>query len=222
MSEKIFVIKYGETEISENQVFRGKSKNVMLPISLVYYLIEIGNRKILVDVGCDTMPGFNLTLFKNPSQVLESNGISADEITDIIITHAHHDHIDGAKHYKNAEVYIQIEEYKGNENYLKNCKNVVTFEDGIQLDKKICVIKIGGHSVGSSVAVLESDEKKFLFCGDECYVNDCFVKGIPTGNSINPEISEEFLEAYGGNDYVRLLFHDYSFYTGQLGMWQIK
>ena len=58
---KLVVFNYGSTEITGNMAFQSGDSNIKIPISLLFFLIEDGDKKILVDVGCDTMPGFELS-----------------------------------------------------------------------------------------------------------------------------------------------------------------
>ena len=48
---------------------------------------------ILVDAGCNDMGGLPTANFDSPVSVLENMGIMPQDITDVVITHAHHDHI---------------------------------------------------------------------------------------------------------------------------------
>ena len=109
---RLIAFKYGATEITERMAFQDGSEDVKLPVSLLFFLIEHKNKKILVDAGCDTMPGFKLIEFEKPARVLESYGIKCTDITDVIITHSHHDHIDAVYNYRNANIYLQKEEAK--------------------------------------------------------------------------------------------------------------
>lgn len=79
---KITPVRYGATEIKESWVFRGGDPEKVRPISLTVYLIETEDRRILVDAGCDTMPGFDLKYHISPPQaLLEQTGVSPREIT---------------------------------------------------------------------------------------------------------------------------------------------
>ena len=74
---------------------------------ILLFLFEEENRKILVDVGCDVGAGFEMSIFEKPVLVLEKYGLKAPDITDVVITHAHHDHIAAIQPYKNAVIHIQ-------------------------------------------------------------------------------------------------------------------
>jgi glyoxylase-like metal-dependent hydrolase (beta-lactamase superfamily II) len=54
-------------------------------------LLKTGKRKVLVDTGADGLAPTTGNLLKN----LEAHGISPREITDVILTHGHPDHIGG-------------------------------------------------------------------------------------------------------------------------------
>ena len=64
---RIIAFKYGTTEITERMAFVEGNENVKLPIALLFFLIEYNNKKILIDVGCNTMPGYELFEFEFPN-----------------------------------------------------------------------------------------------------------------------------------------------------------
>ena len=132
----------------------------MLPISCVFYIIQDGARNILIDVGCTDGGRFVMSCFCRPTDLLKEYGVSPEEITDVVITHNHYDHIEAVRAYTNAVIY---------------------------------------------------------FCGDECYVEECFERRIPTGSSCNPEISRQFILEYGNSRYKKLLFHDPGILRGKIG-----
>ena len=68
---KLTAFQYGKTELAEAMIFENGSFDIKQPIALLFFLIETEGRKILVDVGCDTMPGFPLFEHKSPVEVLE-------------------------------------------------------------------------------------------------------------------------------------------------------
>ena len=63
MIQSLRRITYGRTTIPESWMFAGGDENKKIPIILSVFLIETGDMKILVDAGCNTMPGFELTDF---------------------------------------------------------------------------------------------------------------------------------------------------------------
>lgn len=206
---------YGKSVLPESMVFKGGAKEKNLPIVFLVYLIKTKDKMILVDAGCETMPGFVMEDFIGPVKALEKINVSADEITDLVITHAHHDHIASANRFKNAVVYIQEEEYKSGKKYLTESKEIVTFDDEYTICENVKAIKIGGHSKGSSIVEVTNGDKIYVIAGDECYLKDCIDKQIPTGASCCEEKSLAFIQKYKKDCYVPLICHDPMVATGK-------
>ena len=182
-------------------------KNKKFPISLLFFLIETGDRKVLVDTGCDGMKAFPTFDLKSPVILLEEYGINRDEVTDVILTHTHGDHIGGVKYYKNADIYVQKNEC-GAKPLINKPNRIITFDNEYKLSDNINIKHIGGHSVGSSVVIVNHDNDAFVLCGDECYSRDNLTRKIPTGSSYNIEQSTFFVNEYSKEKYKTLLFHD--------------
>ena len=204
----IIPIDYGKSVLPESMIFENGAGNKFRPIIFRVYLIRTENRLILVDAGCETMPGFDMKDFVGPIKALNNIGISPNEITDVIITHAHHDHIECAKYFKNAVIYIQKDEYESGKGYLAENLNIRTFDEEMQICGGIKAVKIGGHSKGSSIVEITDSVKKYIIAGDECYMRDSLTKHIPTGISCNPEKSRAFIQKYGVGEYTVFLCHD--------------
>lgn len=207
---KLTAFKYGETEIPENMAFQNGNKNIKIPIALLFFLIEAEDRKILVDVGCDTMPGFELFKFQKPVDVLETYGINRAEITDIIITHADHDHIDALRYYPQATVYLHRNELKIAEKYLLNSGKICVVDGDKVIIENVEFKYIGGHSAGSGIVLIKNDSKKYVLCGDECYIMENLIHKKPTGCSCCLTKSQAFVSEYSKDCYIPIVFHDFN------------
>ncbi len=207
MIKEIRRIKHGETYIPESWIFAGGEKEKRIPIILSVFLVETDNKRILIDAGCETMPGFELRNFKLPIDVLIENGIDPNTITDVLLTHSHHDHIECVKYYKNATVYINLDELQEGIRYIPCSMKTVTFEDDITVDDGVRMVKIGGHSKGSSVVELNVNGKTTVICGDECYSSYNIENRVPTATSFSKENSKKFIEKYCDGNYNLLLCH---------------
>lgn len=204
----IIPIDYGNSVLPESMIFENGAENKFRPIIFRIYLLKTENRFILVDAGCETMPGFDMREFIGPVNALNNIGISPEEITDVIITHAHHDHIECVKYFKNAAIYIQKDEYEAGKGYLADNLNIRTFDEEMQIYDGIKAVKIGGHSKGSSIVKITDADNKYIIAGDKCYMRDCLTKQISTGASYNPERSRYFVKKYGNGEYTVLLCHN--------------
>ena len=204
----IIPIDYGKSVLPESWIFQNGAENKFRPIVFRVYLIRTENRLILVDAGCETMPGFDMKDFIGTVKALRNIGVKPEEITDLIITHAHHDHIECVKYFKNAVIYIQKDEYKAGKGYFIGEPDIRTFDEEMQICDGVKAVKIGGHSKGSSIVEIIDGEKRYIIAGDECYIRECLTKQIPTNTSYSPEKSREFIEKYGNGGYTVLLCHD--------------
>lgn len=96
----------------------GGPKNDSIHIDFMIWLIKGGGRNILVDAGFRRdMIGFPDALefaiknYARPDSVLSKLGLKAEDITDIILSHPHWDHIDGIGLFPKARIWIQKEDY---------------------------------------------------------------------------------------------------------------
>lgn len=208
MIQEILRIQYAESTLPECWVFSGGDRGKKVPIVFSIFLVCTECKKVLIDAGCETMPGFEMKNFKSPVCVLEEKGIAATEITDVVITHAHHDHIECVKYFKNATIHIQEDEYQSGRKYLSENPFISTFVDEAELDDCLKIVRIGGHSKGSSVAECKIDGKIYVLCGDECYSLSNIRNRVATASTCSPENSMAFIEKYTQTPYECLLCHD--------------
>ena len=189
-------------------VFINGSEDKFREIVFKVFVIKTDKKLILVDAGCETMPGFVMRDFIGTVQALKNINIAAEEITDVLISHSHHDHIECVKYFKNAVIHIQQDEYECGKQYIPDDLKLNIFADEFSICENVRIIKIGGHSKGSCVIEVKIDEKIYIIAGDECYSMECLTKKIPTGNSFNQNASREFIEKYSDATYTVLLCHE--------------
>ena len=161
-----------------------------------------------MDAGCETMSGLQTANFDGTVAVLEKMGINTQDITDVIITHAHHDHIGCVEYFEQATIYIQCEEYVKGKEYIPEHFTVRLFEEVCQIADGVRIVRIGGHTKGSCVVEVRLENKKYVLCGDECYTFYNLKNKVATGSSFCKEKSEAFVRKYGSGEYVCLLCHD--------------
>lgn len=89
----------------------GADKDRKMDISMMVWLIKGDGHTILVDSGFYRPQFFKNWTVKDFARPDEAIGIKPDEVTDLILTHAHWDHADGADLFPKAQVWIQKDEY---------------------------------------------------------------------------------------------------------------
>lgn len=170
----------------------GNSKKTTLSVNV--FLIEYKNYKILIDTGIGnsisspTFKNYEI-IFKNhlPNK-LKSLNLSFNDITHVILSHLHFDHVGGAVDYDkkrlscpNANYYVQKLEMDfaekkmiENKSYLKKTISILkNSEQLILIDQKNYQVTpevemklVGGHTPGFSLVVFTYNKKEYIFPGD--------------------------------------------------------
>ena len=93
----------------------GAPKDETVDTIYAIWLIRGGGRKILFDSGFHRARWFKEWTIKDylrPDKAVRLAGVTAEQITDVVISHAHWDHLGGIDLFPNATVWIQREEYR--------------------------------------------------------------------------------------------------------------
>ncbi|MBN3044724.1 MBL fold metallo-hydrolase [Pectobacterium brasiliense] len=163
--------------------------------SINVFLITLPGRKILVDTGSGQLFGPG-----NGGQLIDSlaaQGIHPQDITDILLTHAHSDHSggmvkDGRRVFVNARVFVgkpDIDFFFNNANQQKtgydqsyfdvaqktlkpylDAGKIVPFSGSTELMPGITGTVHPGHTPGSAFYTLVSEGEKMTFVGDIIHV----------------------------------------------------
>lgn len=206
----VYCLKYAESLMPESMAFAGGDINSSIPIAFSFYLIITNDKKILVDVGCNSMPDFKLNNFTSPISVLGQMGLTTSDITDVVITHAHNDHIGLLKQFESSLIHITSEEYEFAKGYMPENAQLNILKDKYDLSPDITIINWGGHSKGSSIVEIKTKEKIHVLAGDECYTNANIKQRLCSGICYNKEKSEAFVKKYSDDKYRVHTCHDIS------------
>ncbi len=181
---------------SQPMVFGGEEgqekfdKNVRYRGSLQNYLIDTGTEVILVDTGLpagfpEGAPDKDAPLFlgyvaDEYMDAFKKLGYKPEQVTKILVTHKHADHTGCLKEFPNAKIYVNEEECGADE--FQGLDNIVPvkFTDGAyynfpasqKIADGIHYIKAKGHTLGSSIIVVELDGLFYMIQGDVTYVDE--------------------------------------------------
>jgi glyoxylase-like metal-dependent hydrolase (beta-lactamase superfamily II) len=92
----------------------GAPKGETIDIAMVVWLVRGGGHNLLFDTGFHRekwLKEFTVNDYLRPDQAVALAGVKPDEITDVVISHAHWDHMGGVDLFPKAQVWIQKQEY---------------------------------------------------------------------------------------------------------------
>jgi glyoxylase-like metal-dependent hydrolase (beta-lactamase superfamily II) len=93
----------------------GAPKDEKVDIAMVIWLIRGEGRTILFDSGFHREKWFKyfpMNDYVRPDEAVKLAGVKPEEVTDIVISHAHWDHMGGIDLFPKATVWIQKDEYR--------------------------------------------------------------------------------------------------------------
>lgn len=227
------------------QKFLPADENNLVKISSRCLLADTGNRVVLVDTGMGNKQSEKYFSYfhRFGEEDLETSfrkfGYTFEQVTDVILTHLHFDHVGGALKkgekpgtyeavFPNANYYVSKAQWdwamdanpreKASyfpENYMSLFENgqlEFIHEEGPFCDGIFLEIK-NGHTRGLIVPVIDYKGRKVVFAGDFiAQLHNLPLPYVP-GFDVEPLVSmqekEEFLERALDNDYVLCFQHDH-------------
>jgi glyoxylase-like metal-dependent hydrolase (beta-lactamase superfamily II) len=100
---------------SVGEMVIGAPRNEKIDTMYAVWLIRGGGHNILFDSGFHHERWFKLWTIKDylrPDEAVKLAGVKPEEITDIVVSHAHWDHMGGIDLFPKATVWIQKEEFR--------------------------------------------------------------------------------------------------------------
>jgi glyoxylase-like metal-dependent hydrolase (beta-lactamase superfamily II) len=111
----IEAIRYGTiTGFPVASLVIGAPKDEKTNIAMVFWLIRGGGRNILFDSGFHReawLKQFPTADFLRPDEAVKLAGVNPQDVTDIVVSHAHWDHMGGIDLFRKATVWIQKQEF---------------------------------------------------------------------------------------------------------------
>ncbi|HWY68122.1 MAG TPA: N-acyl homoserine lactonase family protein [Terriglobales bacterium] len=92
----------------------GAPKEEKVNLAMVFWLLRGGGHNVLFDSGFHREKWFKqfpITEYLRPDEAVKLAGVKPEEVTDIIVSHAHWDHMGGIDLFPKATVWIQKEEF---------------------------------------------------------------------------------------------------------------
>jgi glyoxylase-like metal-dependent hydrolase (beta-lactamase superfamily II) len=167
-----------------------------------------------------------ITDVRDVDVALREVGVEPADVRTIVLTHLHWDHASNAEHFPNATFLAQEGEIRffcacsqghpsltrffSHQEYLRNLIDIGRIQPvrgDTQVVEGVSVIRVGGHTPGSQMVLVDTAEGLAVITGDAIPLQRNFIDDIPSG------IVTDTLEAIAALERVRGLDPE-SIYTG--------
>jgi glyoxylase-like metal-dependent hydrolase (beta-lactamase superfamily II) len=141
-----------------------RSRRMDNPV-MVWLLKGSDGRRVLVDSGFyqkKFVDQWKVVDFRSPADAVAAAGIKPEEITDVIISHAHWDHVGGADLFPKATIWIQRDEYAYYTGEAWHARNT---HGGIDAQDMAALLKINTEG---RLRFVDGDDQEIL-PGIRCY-----------------------------------------------------
>jgi glyoxylase-like metal-dependent hydrolase (beta-lactamase superfamily II) len=112
----IQAIRYASSPgVPVSELVIGGPQDQKIEIAMVVWLVRGGGHTILFDSGFHRetfLKYFPMKDYLRPDEAVKLAGVKPEAVTDVVISHAHWDHIGGIDLFPKATVWIQREEYR--------------------------------------------------------------------------------------------------------------
>lgn len=223
---RVTIVKYGSRNATRADVYLNYSlyHEPDGPIGMDYFfwLIQNRERTIVVDTGFSQRGGDKrqrTTIYPVP-QLLRDFGVDPATSPDVVVTHAHYDHIGNLDLFPTSKIVIaeaEVDFWSGPhaqrimfhhsvedkelETLRKAIKEerVVTFRDRFDVAPGVEVIEVGGHTPGQSMVKVNTSEGVVLLASDAIHYYEEYDRDM-----LFMSVSS-LVDMYGGFDRVRAL-----------------
>lgn len=196
---EVIAIRYATQGLrAEGHMFLGGDHHKMIPgLDFFTYVVRGGGRTWIVDTGMTALQsermGRKYDFLCRPSEALAAIGIDAKSAPDVILTHAHFDHVGTLEDYPKARFHIQDEEMlhvTGRDMthapfrlayHPEDVKALIdliyagrmTFHDGdVELAPGLEFILVGGHARGQAILRVHTKRGWVVLASDAVHVFD--------------------------------------------------
>ena len=114
---EVYALRYGTLrDFPVAGLVAGADTARRMDVALMVWLIRRPDgRNVLVDAGFyrdKFMTRWKPADYRRPGDVVRAVGLAPEDVTDVIVSHVHWDHMDGADLFPNARIWIQRAEYE--------------------------------------------------------------------------------------------------------------
>jgi len=207
---EVYAVRYGTLPgFRVSSLIAGADPSRRLDIAMMVWLLKGPNgHNVLVDAGFYREKFINQwhpTDFTRPSEAVARAGVKPEDITDVIVSHVHWDHLDGIDLFLKARVWIQREEF---EHHLDSTGKVkdraidaadATILAGIAREGRLMLVDgddreiipgirvyTGGkHTFASQLATVKTASGTVVIASDNMYLYENLARHVPIAQTLD-------------------------------------
>lgn len=209
-SYEVYAIRYATIpNFRVSSLIQGADTSRRLDIAMMVWLLKgADGRNVLVDAGfhrADFVTRWRPTNFVPPSEAVGRAGVKVDDVTDVIISHVHWDHLDGIDLFPKARVWIQREEFQhhldsagtvrdraidaGDAKILADIARqgrlMLVDGDAKEIIPGITVYTGGKHTFASQFASVKSGGSTIVIASDNLYLYENLARRVPIAQTLD-------------------------------------
>lgn len=190
---RVTIVKYGTLDTKKSNVYLNyglyHEDDVEVRMDYFFWILESAERTVVVDTGFSRHGGEvrGRTTVRDVADLLAHFGVRPEESPDVIITHAHYDHIGNLNLFPTSRVYLASSELEfwnsrhghramfhhsvedveiGHLNDVNEEGRLHLFESSIEAAPGIVIEVVGGHTPGQAMVKVNTDEGVVLLASD--------------------------------------------------------
>lgn len=223
---QVTIVKYGTRPTLRSDVYLNyplyHETDAPIEMDYFFWIVRGAERTIVVDTGFSPAGGAarNRTPLADVSELFASFGVDPLSAPDVVVTHAHYDHIGNLNLFSDSRIIMARDEYEFWSG--KNAQRImfhhsvqdeeidflhaveregrlVLFDHFFEVAPGVTVTKVGGHTPGQSVVRVETTEGVALLASDAVHYYEEYERDMLFMSVAN------LIDMYEGFDQIRVL-----------------
>jgi glyoxylase-like metal-dependent hydrolase (beta-lactamase superfamily II) len=208
----VFAVRYATIpNFKASGLLEGADTSRRIDIAMTVWLLKgPDGRNVLVDAGFyrdNFVRQWKPVDFEKPSDAVARAGVKPEDVTDIIVSHVHWDHLDGVDLFPKARVWIQREEFEHHLDSAGAVKDrainaadakvlaelakagrvMLVDGDAKEIIPGIHVYTGGKHTFASQLATVNTASGTVVIASDNMYLYENMTRHVPIAQTLDRE-----------------------------------
>ncbi len=232
----VFAVRYATIpNFKASGLLEGADTSRRIDIAMTVWLLKgPDGRNVLVDAGFyrdNFVRQWKPVDFMKPSDAVARAGVKPEDVTDIIVSHVHWDHLDGVDLFPKARIWIQREEFEHHLDSAGTVKDrainaadakvlaelakagrvMLVDGDGKEIIPGIHVYTGGKHTFASQLATVNTASGTVVIASDNMYLYENMARHVPIAQTLDRESNlrtQDRMKTLASNERLIIPGHD--------------